>query len=91
MNKKSDNPCIRCGKQRIFSKSWTEEVITFSGSKVKVDHLESVCPDPECQEALEKDFADQKEKRDEIARKKEKKAEEDKAKKGGLRLAKEKK
>ncbi len=89
MDKKYTNPCFRCGKERVFLKAWEEVVTTFSGTKVKVQHEESVCPDPECQKLLNKDFAAQKVKRDEIAQNKAQRAIDNQAKKGGLRVVKE--
>jgi hypothetical protein len=40
--------CIRCGKARIFSKSWDEQV----GSS-KIVYTITVCPDPVCQKKVE--------------------------------------
>lgn len=52
------NACIRCGKKRIVSKTWTEKV---SGSLTT--YTLTVCPDPECQKIVEKEL---KKKRDRI-------------------------
>ena len=48
--------CIRCGKVRIFGRTWSEQVGTSH-----VTHTETVCPDGDCQklvEALLKDRQD---------------------------------
>ncbi len=55
------NPCTRCGKQRIESKTWTEDVDTFFG-KSKITHTETVCPDPDCQKIVEEKLDAQKQK-----------------------------
>jgi len=53
-------PCIRCGKMRIFSRTWKERpdnrgnVLTFT---------ESVCPDKDCQKIVSAMFAEKREKR----------------------------
>jgi hypothetical protein len=44
----STTPCIRCGKIRIVKRTWTEKV---GGSAV--EYTMTVCPDPECQKAVE--------------------------------------
>ena len=41
-------PCIRCGKDRIVSKTWTQRV----GESVATYTL-TVCPDPQCQKKVE--------------------------------------
>ena len=41
-------PCIRCGKDRIISKTWTEKI-----GESKVVRTDTVCPDPECQKIVE--------------------------------------
>lgn len=43
-----NNPCYRCGKERIFVRSWQEKI----GYSV-VTTTESACPDPECQKKVE--------------------------------------
>lgn len=49
MNKHS-NPCYRCGKERIFVRTWKDKV----GNSV-VTTTESACPDSECQKMVEKE------------------------------------
>ncbi len=46
------NLCTRCGKERIESKSWEEEITAFFGSTT-ITHTEMVCPDAECQKIVE--------------------------------------
>ena len=46
-----NNPCIRCGKQRIISKEWTEKITTAAGVST-VTYTESICPDPACQKIV---------------------------------------
>ena len=48
-----NNPCIRCGKQRIDGKSWKEK----SGTSI-VTHTNTICPDAACQKVLDKVIAD---------------------------------
>lgn len=62
---KYSTPCIRCGKERIDKKSWKEKVASFIGSTT-LTHTQTVCPDPKCQEIVERDFETQKKRREEI-------------------------
>lgn len=48
-----NNPCIRCGKQRIDGKSWKEKI----GISV-LTHTQTTCPDSECQKIVDKATAD---------------------------------
>lgn len=54
----SQNVCIKCGKERVAGKTWTETV----GSSI-VTHSATTCPDANCQKSVEKSLFDQKEKR----------------------------
>ena len=54
-------PCIRCGKTRIFKKSWTQDV---AGSKVT--YTLTVCPDPQCQEIVTQQLQSRKERLEKI-------------------------
>lgn len=53
----STSLCIRCGKKRIVSKTWTEII---NNSEVKFSL--TVCPDPECQKIVEQELNQKKEK-----------------------------
>lgn len=69
MAKTVNNPCIRCGKERIVLRTWKEQTTTFSGFVVEEVHSENICPDSECQEIVEKELQKQKDKRDLIKQK----------------------
>ena len=49
------NTCIRCGKERIFSKRWNE----YIGTSL-VTYTTNICPDPECQKIVETRLKDRK-------------------------------
>lgn len=53
--------CIRCGKQRIEAKSWTENL---NGSDITYTQL--VCPDDECQKIVDKQLKEKREKIEKI-------------------------
>ncbi len=55
------NLCSRCGKERILSKSYTED-LTYSTVTIK----EMVCPDKECQEHVSKENKRREEKQADI-------------------------
>ena len=67
---KYSNPCTRCGKQRIESKSWEEKVKNFMGTTITT-HTQTVCPDPECQKIVEKELELKRKKKEEIKQNKE--------------------
>lgn len=50
--------CIKCGKQRIVVATRKEKV-----GNTFVIYKETICPDPDCQEKVEKILAQEKEKR----------------------------
>ncbi|MBI5127309.1 hypothetical protein HZA76_02530 [Candidatus Roizmanbacteria bacterium] len=58
-DKKYSNPCSRCGKERVFVKTWKEK-IGYS----TITTTETACPDPECQKIVEKANKTQKAKYD---------------------------
>lgn len=60
------NPCTRCGRERIVSKTWKENVKIYSGTSPVV-HVDTVCPDQECQKVVDDQLAAQKAKRASIA------------------------
>lgn len=60
MSKASSNPCTRCGKERVEARSWTESIDTYYG-KSEITYTETVCPDPDCQEVVEKKLEEQRE------------------------------
>ena len=52
-----NNPCIRCGIQRIDGKSWKEK----SGISI-ITHTKTICPDSQCQKIIDKMIAERIEK-----------------------------
>lgn len=57
----SSTPCIRCGKPRIVSKSWKEQVgMSF------LTYTMTVCPDPECQKVVDDQLKSKKDKLEKI-------------------------
>lgn len=57
----SSNLCVRCGKARIVSKKWKENI----GNSV-VYFTNNVCPDPECQKIVEAKLTDRQDRLDAI-------------------------
>lgn len=53
-------PCIRCGKTRIFSRTWKEKL---DNKGTMMTYVENVCPDKECQKVVDGIFAEKREKR----------------------------
>lgn len=64
MNSKPSNPCTRCGKERVDGKKYKEEVATFFGTST-IYHIDTVCPDKECQKIVEEKLEQLKQKSDE--------------------------
>lgn len=60
-----NNPCIRCGTQRIDGKSWKGKI----GASI-ITHTQTICPDPKCQKIVDQAIADRKEKSELLNQKK---------------------
>jgi hypothetical protein len=54
MSASHSNPCTRCGKERIFVRTWKEKV-DFS----VITTTENACPDIECQKMVDEGNAKQ--------------------------------
>jgi hypothetical protein len=65
MDKMISNPCTKCGKERIDSKTWEETVTTFFGTTV-IKHTETVCPDPDCQKVVNEKLAEQRKRKEDL-------------------------
>lgn len=50
-----DNPCVKCGRQRIDGKTWSGKV-----GVAAITYTQTLCPDPVCQKIVEKGIADRK-------------------------------
>lgn len=59
------NPCIRCGKDRIVSKTWTEQV----GLSL-MTRTDTVCPDKDCQKIINHDLEEKRQKAEAIRNRK---------------------
>lgn len=59
----TQNPCIRCGTERIIKKTWKEKVTNYFGTSIVV-HTETACPDKACQKILDERFAKERERLD---------------------------
>lgn len=60
LQKETTTVCIRCGKQRIFSKKWKDQE-NDRGSVVT--HVETICPDAECQKVVDEKFQEMRDRR----------------------------
>lgn len=58
MPKQIGSACIRCGRERVFEKTWKE----YIGTSL-LTYTRSVCVDVECQKIVDEQIALQKEKR----------------------------
>lgn len=59
MQAQEETSCIRCGKKRIFKRQWKE----VFGRGPAIIHVETVCPDSECQKIVDAEFAEKRAKR----------------------------
>lgn len=66
MQRKYSNPCTRCGKERIVSRTWEEYIQTYSGAQIVQINSETICPDPSCQKVVEEELDKQREKREQL-------------------------
>ncbi len=56
----STTNCIRCGKPRIFWRKWKDRE-NNKGSQIL--HVETVCPDKECQKLVDEKFQEMRDRR----------------------------
>lgn len=85
----SDNICMRCGKKRIVTRTWKEKVVSYGKISV-IECTETVCPDKNCQELVNKGLAAQRVKTQQIAKDREDREAAHKTKMVNLRLGKRK-
>jgi len=78
--KKEKNPCSKCGKERIVAKKWKVVTETSLGGKQVSLRTTTICPDTECQRALDAYFKKQREIKEANALEREKKNKEAQAK-----------
>ena len=77
----TNNPCLRCGKNRIVVSSHEEYI---GNSKIKI--TKTACPDPDCQVIVDRQLEKEKAKRTEVAVAFEKRKEAGKLEKAALKL-----
>jgi len=66
MKQQHTNVCYRCGRERVESKSWKE------GEGInEITVTMNVCPDPECQKAVNKELKAQSDRAKLMAQRKE--------------------
>lgn len=65
-----NNPCIRCGNERVSSKTWKEYVAVYGRTSVVI-HEEFVCTNRDCQKVVERQFSEQKAQRELVVARKE--------------------
>lgn len=58
MKKSYSNPCIKCGKERIVVRTWTEKIYDSI-----ITNTEMRCPNPACQKAVDIDNKKSEDKR----------------------------
>lgn len=81
MNKRSGNPCIRCGTERIVLKTWKEKVgISY------VTNIETICPNSECQKEVDSDNKKQRDKQIAMRLKREQRMTERRVERSQIRL-----
>lgn len=49
------NPCIRCGKERVDSKTWKGKTGIST-----ITYILTICPDVDCQKIVDKGIADRR-------------------------------
>lgn len=74
MQQKYTNPCTRCGKERITSRTWEQRIQTYSGVDAIQINSRTICPDKACQRIVDKELRVQKNKREKIKQEREERA-----------------
>ena len=57
--------CIRCGKERVFVKTWNDTIGT-----IKTTYSTSVCPDKDCQKIVDRENEEKEAKKQRLLQKK---------------------
>lgn len=65
MQSSLSNPCIRCGKERIILKTWTENL-----GYALLTRTDTICPDKICQKAVNDDLEEKRLKKEAIMNRK---------------------
>lgn len=60
MQAQANTSCIRCGKTRIFSRKWKDKE---NGKGTVITHVETICPDKQCQKLVDAKFQEMKDRR----------------------------
>ena len=60
MPTQANTVCIRCGKTRVFSRKWKDKE---NGKGAVITHVETICPDKECQKLVDAKFQEMKDRR----------------------------
>lgn len=68
-------PCNRCGSKKRVSKTWKEEIPTFTGTTM-VEYSQIVCTNTACQKAFDENLEKETKKREAIRVEKEERAKE---------------
>lgn len=56
-------PCERCGRKKIISKTWSETITTFNGKSI-IEHSQIACSDNICQKAFDAKLLEEAKKRE---------------------------
>lgn len=70
-------PCDRCGSKKRVSKTWKEEIPTFTGTTM-VEFSQIICTNTVCQEAFNENLEKETKKREVLRLEKEERAKEKK-------------
>lgn len=65
-----NQPCERCGSRKRVSKTWKENMDTFTGTTV-IEYSQIICTNKACQEAFDKNLLEETKKREVLRKKKE--------------------
>lgn len=60
MQTQANTSCIRCGKIRVFSRKWKDKE---NGKGTVITHVETICPDKQCQKLVDAKFQEMKDRR----------------------------
>lgn len=69
MKRSFSNPCIKCGRERVIVRTWTEKVYDSV-----ITNTETRCPNPDCQKEVDRDNKKQKDRHEALRLKSEQRA-----------------
>jgi len=67
----TDDPCVRCDSKQFISRTWIQQVPTYSGKMTEVECSQIECTNKECQAEFTRNLLEERERKEVIRLKRE--------------------